>query len=637
MVLGMRSQKLLFFRNTGVIKRTGLALLLTIGICGCTTELRLRAWSSPETANLDGLIQAYIDPDKVAACQEEQCTFPLHYFVGGNKFFKSRKTILYIAGGPGAVVNPNSDHRDLALLEALDLYNVVYFDIRGAGRSQFPPSNDYDKYLRAKYIARDIETLRQSLGIEFWDTVYAHSFGTIVAQQYTYMYGKKTEQNRSPRVLKLILSAPLARQVEFEDERSAKRISNLNSTYSYYRRDCSCRAEQVPLNSNSSNSGDGNPPIIKFKNFCFIPSTQIEIITTRLTDIMKNLEDEYGSLRMVSEHYQELIGTSFAETYPFPRDFFSALTVLENYGPPKDLATFLLRVPPNLPKQQKEEMEKSITESVEQFNKTIFDAAFVLGYFASTNYLKIQKLREACHGEPTCLAQTKDALDGIREVKFARFPIDFLDPNTPPCLGFTQQNIHDYVKPALQSLTMSDSELSLRAYYVFGLYDGLSGWLPKQTGTHLEDGQAIPCVPAEAITKVARNAPNLVVRSHLERIGISINEFVCPWNPNGYKHSVPTLILRGGADPVTEGQQAEYFFQNGFTGDRMLIELSQTGHNVTPILDEQTILALVLKSFIDNRSIDEMLKDPGANICGHNSYYTVKQVITSGGEGCPAQ
>jgi pimeloyl-ACP methyl ester carboxylesterase len=612
--MGMKTRlhKAISYVNFVTIKRIStLALLLaTSGCNSAVVGLRLRPWSSPETANLDGVVQTYIDPDNEEACKEDQCTFPLRYFVGGNKFFKNRKTILYISGGPGSVVNP--DNRELAFLEDLDIYNVVYFDIRGASRSQLPPSNNYDKYLRAKYVTRDIEVLRQWLGIEFWDAIYAHSFGTVVAQQYAHTYGIRTTQNSTPRVLKLILSAPLARHVELEAARRSQRLNNLNSIYSQYKKNCSC-----PAATNTDN-------LKTVEDFCFLSSRQIELIKTRLAAIMKRLEDEYGSLRMVAEHYQELIDTSFAESYPFPRGFFTALSVLEIHGPTKNPARFLK----GLPADQQKEAEKFLRI----FNKKPFDAAFVLGYFASTDYLKFQKLREDCMGEPNCLAETKEALDGIREFIFPRFPRDFLDPETPPCLGFTRKNVHNYVEPALQTLSMSDSELSLRAYYVFGLYDGISGWLAKQTGANLDDKQAIPCVPAVAIANVS---PNLVVRRHLDRIGINASESICPWNPNDYKHSVSTLLLRGDADSATAGEQAEYFFNNGLTGDRILIELKETGHNTPPILGELTALAILLKSFVNNQSIEKMLSDPKARVCDENRYYEVKGVVITGGGGCP--
>ena len=83
--------------------------------------------------------------------------------------------------------------------------NVVYFDVRGTGFSVIPESNDYDQFLRADYVVEDIETLRKRLTGECatwdvpdwklqrrellpWDAIYAHSWGTIVAQKYAAKY-----------------------------------------------------------------------------------------------------------------------------------------------------------------------------------------------------------------------------------------------------------------------------------------------------------------------------------------------------------------------------------------------------------------------------------------------------------------
>ncbi|MGH7926469.1 MAG: alpha/beta fold hydrolase, partial [Candidatus Binatia bacterium] len=54
-----------------------------------------------------------------------------------------------------------------------------------------------------------------------------------------------------------------------------------------------------------------------------------------------------------------------------------------------------------------------------------------------------------------------------------------------------------------------------------------------------------------------------------------------PWNnvgKNKWKHNKPTLILKGGADPVTDKREAEEYFMYQLMGQRALIEFPGVGH-----------------------------------------------------------
>ncbi|MGH7828199.1 MAG: alpha/beta fold hydrolase, partial [Candidatus Binatia bacterium] len=171
-------------------------------------------------------------------CGEERCTFGLHYFTseGFDLRVRGRKTILFIPGGPGQIVDRKA--RPLSFLEKE--YNVVYFDVRGTGHSLVERSNRYDKYLRAEYVIKDIERIREALKIKTWDAIYAHSWGTIVAQQYARMSEDLSNAERmgNPErgagnlVEKLILSAPVARRRKVtENDRNAMILSNIKEIY----------------------------------------------------------------------------------------------------------------------------------------------------------------------------------------------------------------------------------------------------------------------------------------------------------------------------------------------------------------------------------------------------------------------
>ena len=95
--------------------------------------------------------------DRLAACE-----FQLTYFLGDGFDLakKQRLNILYIPGGPGAIVDPSNRSAALRLLERK--HNVVYFHPRGAAQSAIDGDKEYDRFLRADYVVEDIEKLRQA-------------------------------------------------------------------------------------------------------------------------------------------------------------------------------------------------------------------------------------------------------------------------------------------------------------------------------------------------------------------------------------------------------------------------------------------------------------------------------------------
>ena len=92
-------------------------------------------------------------------CKEKasSCEFELAYFLGDGFDLskKQRLSILYIPGGPGAIVDPSNRSAALRLLEAK--HNVVYFHPRGMAKSAIDGDRLYDQFLRADYVANDIE------------------------------------------------------------------------------------------------------------------------------------------------------------------------------------------------------------------------------------------------------------------------------------------------------------------------------------------------------------------------------------------------------------------------------------------------------------------------------------------------
>jgi pimeloyl-ACP methyl ester carboxylesterase len=125
-----------------------------------------------------------------------------------------------------------------------------------------------------------------------------------------------------------------------------------------------------------------------------------------------------------------------------------------------------------------------------------------------------------------------------------------------------------------QECTESYSQKSNRVFNVMGLYDGINRRFLREW---LADGQG------DIHNALARSAGlahvEMGVNTSIDKIGITKDEHIVPWDPAKYPHSVPTLIIKGGADPVTAAGQAEYYYTDALSGARTLIEFKGVGHS----------------------------------------------------------
>ena len=116
-----------------------------------------------------------------------------------------------------------------------------------------------------------------------------------------------------------------------------------------------------------------------------------------------------------------------------------------------------------------------------------------------------------------------------------------------------------------------------RVFDVMGVYDGINPrFLREWIGEGKEDIRA-------AISKSAGDAhlrSGKTLNKRIEKIGLKVStERIKAWNPAEYKHQIPTLVLKGGADPVTvTTRQSDYIFDDALDGARVLIEVPGMGH-----------------------------------------------------------
>jgi pimeloyl-ACP methyl ester carboxylesterase len=437
-------------------------------------------WEPDECAGLgptnDGkliekLIRAQLNP-----CNQKDGYFNLYYVVQ-RPGVPTHKTVLFCAGGPGEIVRSPIEEDTFASFLISNQYNVAFFHFRGAGFSQVPASNRYDKFLKTRYAAEDIERIRTDfLGKNGkWDAIIAWSYGTILAQQYAHYYSSKVE--------KLILLAPLSRHMfngsvngfdEFNED--VRRINRESLERILGAKEFE---EELALKEGEKEKivqkvfGDQNDPKDK--------------------GIFGKTENAFGSIQFVVDEYNSL----------------SRRGVLKDFG-------------------------------IDMYGRNFFRQLRRLRLIGSS--LLAQQTRQTREDQ---LAIGKEIRDEILDEKRA--------------IG-NSLDLH--------------AQRSDRVFYTVGALDGIN---PRFLKEWLARGRknlraALNRSGGEAHIRSG-------VNSGLKKVNISNREKVKPWDPAKYRHDVATLILKGEADPVTAGRQAEHWFRNALSGSRTLIEFPGIGHN----------------------------------------------------------
>jgi hypothetical protein len=142
-------------------------------------------------------------------------------------------------------------------------------------------------------------------------------------------------------------------------------------------------------------------------------------------------------------------------------------------------------------------------------------------------------------------------------------------------------NAATLLKDAFEYFTGPSSSNSQRAYYVFSIYDGLSKRVmaPGKRGTEITPDH----IKSIGGTLHKENP-------FLKQVGFT-SEPINAWDPKEKEYvirDVPTLVLKGTADSVSDGRQAEYVFES-LRGPRMFLEFPGVGHSMTlpPLVDTE--------------------------------------------------
>ena len=454
--------------------------------------------------------------------KELTCKFSLYYsFIKpADPNDQNPKNILFIPGGPGNIVDlkdvdPGSGEpvNALELLETIG-HKVAYLHVRGSGFSKIPQPNKFDRFLRADYVIEDIERVRlKELGNDTpWDAIWGESHGALIAQKYAYKYG-------TDKVKKLILIGPPSRSDETHDARRKMTVSNLEAILTYYQNNRSERSTNG--NAENDDSATRATRAIRATNdFSFLTDQTIKDIGKKLGNMLKKLEEEFGSINFVIEDYDDL-------QLEYPLVFFKALKNLAFHGAPA-------------PVKGLEFEDKTVLTQV--------DVAILIA-----NYLMLPP-------------RTPGDRRAVSEKTLAPLFMSRLDRGR-------LANYKERLAGAHDRINTDKSSKSQRALWVFGVYDGISRWiLSFMNDKVVKDGFFRTEDIAPALTGASRY--------FAEKIGKVPGEAIYPWNPGYYKHSVPTLILKGGTDAVIAGNQAEGFFKDGLSNkhDSVLMEIPGMGH-----------------------------------------------------------
>ena len=182
----------------------------------------------------------------------------------------------------------------MELLETIG-HKVAYLHVRGSGFSKILQPNKFDRFLRADYVVEDIERVRlELLGNDTpWDAIWGESHGALIAQKYAYKYG-------TDKVKKLILVGPPSRSDETHDPRRKMTVSNLEAILTYYRNNTS----EGSIDENTENDDSVTREIIATNDFSFLTDQTIQDIGKKLGNMLKKLEEEFGSINFVIENYR---------------------------------------------------------------------------------------------------------------------------------------------------------------------------------------------------------------------------------------------------------------------------------------------------------------------------------------------
>lgn len=512
-------------------------------------------WGSSERA---GLPRQRLLPQFLDSKSKQGESFYQYYFIQEPSQSKDSnyddKTILFCAGGPGR--NPMLEmEKDDNFLAGLPGYRVVYFHIRGSGFSQIPESNKYDHYLKSRYVVEDMEFIRQKiLGDKRWAAVVGYSYGTVLAQQYAYEHPAKLN--------KLILAAPMSRH-QFSAAASANKREEMQPEMLEQMR---VRETQLRHEMREKDM-ESLKEILARDDFNVLQMliddrsvSLVDFVPRVVRTVLEDVDVVAGSLPLLNDAYAELQKDydrldpkgkreQYKNLFEYSAAFFRALRKIRDIGwvPGSDTKTT----------SNQDRIATIVLNEVLQHTKGI----------SLAEKLKT-KLELAKYEKHLCDLRLDFKTD--QEIKkMAASAGVILVP-----LNKETNRLKTYIPYICEGpriLADVDNEGSGRVFDVMSFYDGLNTDVLIDIRPNDEPGGS------NLISRISRRKPLLGRR--LTRIGRSLYEEPKAWNPAEFKHGIPTLIIKGGADPVPVGGAADYIYDSGLmTQEKLLLEFPGIGH-----------------------------------------------------------
>jgi pimeloyl-ACP methyl ester carboxylesterase len=361
-------------------------------------------------------------------------------------------------------------------------------------------------------------------------------------------------------VKKLVLVAPPSRSLESHTHRRSLMITNLEAII----RNHTGRAPQ-----NGSNKPPNHNETDSICDLSFVTDQRIEEIKSKLNQVLENLDRRYASMSFAMENYAELKkrDASF-KSFQYPEEFFKALRILQFYGRPAKNLKFPRAEQPR------------------------FNAALLLAHYLT-------------------LPEKQLNTRGDRRATLGR--------NSSIARGLSQDRRSVYeqrLQQAQAELSKNGPTKSRRAHYVLGVYDGISRWILDVMDRQIENDGFFRS------EDIQRSVKGPVAKDLAKKIGVVPGEPIYPWNAGYYKHNVATLIIKGDADAVIAGGQAENFFNDGLANklESILMEFPGMGHlwresmPMAPFRGEQKpgfeVLQILVREFLAKPSASTFLHDP---------------------------
>jgi len=534
--------------------------------------------------------------------------FGLYYFRTWHKRWgitdPSTMYVLFIAGGPGETPDQAlSKQRFLtALLRAKDenaeavedrdvpKISFVYFHLRGSGLSQLPRHSRFDRFLRARFVLADIESIRKSIHEDLkWGAVFGHSYGSVIAQMYA-------AHNRA-HVERLILSQPISRHMFARQD-----VMKVDETFRLYNKGRSRR-----LCDALAGIYGWHP------RFAEVNDQAKEQILSAVEAVRSAITKEFHSASFLLESYDDEITDPESPLHkkpfikphdgqPYCKEFFIALQALKKSGwLPADNGTM----------DMQEDVGLVLGAEVvgdQTFATIALDKRDIppKRFLHSPHLIEFARRRFLQQGD---IAEMMAAF--AQEYRDARGPHDNLkDPELSSKIQTglvpgSQFGLDDWSTLDELRNNFRLGRRSKRAYYVFGAYDGIHASFLKEFGR------------TKDLELALRASSGHDTNPSIDRVGIAHSESPKAWDPAEHSHRVPTLILTGNVDPVTapldEGtgdakspmpamdpemkDPVSYIFANALKGPKIWIDLPGVGHGLEGVRTENTTILLLRKFF----------------------------------------